>query len=265
MIIDSHCHIYPDKIALKASLATGRFYSIEMRYDGRISTMLEAGKEAGIDKFIAESVATTPAQVNSINNFIASAVADYPDKIIGLGALHPDSEDREGDIRSIVSLGLKGVKLHPDIQNFRLDDEKCLWMYEMCEKYKLPLLIHAGDNRYDNSNPNRILPILKQFKNLTVIAAHFGGYSVWEEAAEQLHGAENLYVDCSSSFHRLSDDTVKKLINKYGSSRVMFGTDFPMWDMKQTLDRFLSLNLDDETNEKILYKNAVGLYGISFE
>ncbi len=260
MIIDSHCHIYPDKIAQKASLATGKFYSLPMEYDGTVLSLLRAGDEAGIDRYIVESVATTPAQVNSINNFIAKTVADYPGKMFGLGTMHPDSEDLEGDIEKIKELGLKGVKLHPDIQNFKIDDYRCLKIYELCEKNNLPVLIHTGDKRYDNSNPNRLLPILKIYDKLTVIGAHFGGYSVWNEAVEALAGIENLYVDCSSSFHDLSDEQIKNLIFSYGVDRVLFGTDYPMWNMKDVKDRLLSLNLGEEINEKIFYKNICRVY-----
>ena len=40
--------------------------------------------------------------------------------------------------------------------------------------------MHTGDYRYDNSNPNRVLPVLKAYPKLTLIGAHFGGWSVWE-------------------------------------------------------------------------------------
>ena len=196
--------VYHDKIAIKASQSTGDFYSLHMEHDGTVSQMLKAGDEAGIDKFIVESVATTPKQVSSINRFIADTVEKYPDRMYGLGTLHPDSEDICADIDELQSLGLKGVKLHPDIQKFKLDDYRCLKIYEICEQRNIPLLIHTGDKRYDYSNPNRLIPILNIYKNLTVVGAHFGGWSIWEEATEQLHDIENLYVDCSSSFFNFS-------------------------------------------------------------
>ena len=74
-IIDSHCHIYPDKIARKASDSTSEFYHMPSLYDGKISTLLEEGTRAGIGHFVIQSVATTPKQVSSINHFIAGAVA----------------------------------------------------------------------------------------------------------------------------------------------------------------------------------------------
>ena len=100
MVIDAHCHIYPDRIADKAAHATGRFYTLPTTYDGTLSELLEAGAKAGIDRFVVQSVATTPHQVSSINHFIAASVAAYPDKLYGLGTLHPDSEDQEADVRA---------------------------------------------------------------------------------------------------------------------------------------------------------------------
>ncbi|MCQ2485620.1 MAG: amidohydrolase family protein [Clostridia bacterium] len=262
MIIDSHCHVYPDKIAEKASGATGNFYDIGMCLDGKVSTLIEAGKQAGIDKYIIQSVATTPKQVGSINRFIADTVKEHSDIMYGLGTLHPDSEDMEGDVRNVVELGLKGVKLHPDIQGFKLDDYRCLKIYELCEKNGLAVLLHTGDKRYDFSNPNRLIPILDIYENLTVIGAHFGGWSIWEKATDILHGRKNFYVDCSSSFYSLDDDTIVKLIRVYGVDNVVFGTDYPMWDPKSEVDRLKSLPLTDEEKEKIFWKNAVRIYNL---
>ena len=261
-IIDSHCHIYPDKIAQKASDATANFYELPPSLDGRISTLLEHGEKAGIDHFIVQSVATTPKQVSSINRFIAASVAESGGRFTGLGTLHPDSEDMAADVEEIISLGLRGVKLHPDIQKVKLDDYRMLKMYELCEG-RLPILIHTGDKRYDHSNPNRLLPILDIYKDLTVIGAHFGGWSIWEEAWKELAGRENFYVDCSSSLYAITPETAKELIHAYGSDRVLFGTDYPLWTPESEIERFMKLDLTEKEREDILYNNAAKLFGIN--
>ena len=260
-IIDAHCHIYPDKIAQKASDSTGAFYDIQMHMDGKTSTLLEHGIAAGIDHFIVQSVATTPKQVSSINRFISASVAESDGRFTGLGTLHPDSENIEADVNEIIELGLKGVKLHPDIQRFKLDDYRMLKIYELCEG-RLPLLVHTGDNRYDYSNPNRIIPILDIYKDLTFIGAHFGGWSIWEEATEQLKGYENFYVDCSSSLYAITSEKAKELISAYGSDRVLFGTDYPMWDPEEEIERFLKIDLTEKERQDILYNNAAKLFNI---
>lgn len=260
-IIDAHCHIYPDKIAEKASENTGRFYNIPMCLDGKISTLIEHGTEAGIDHFIVQSVATTPKQVSSINNFITSSVKESGGRFTGLGTLHPDSEDIKADVEEIISLGLRGVKLHPDIQQFKIDDYRMLKIYELCEG-KLPILMHTGDSRYDLSNPNRLMPILDIYENLTVIGAHFGGWSIWEEATHKLYSYKNFYVDCSSSLYALTPEKAKELIMEYGSKRVLFGTDYPMWEPKEEIERFMKIDLTEEEREDILSGNAKRLFGI---
>ena len=260
-IIDSHCHIYPDKIAQKASDATATFYELPPSLDGKISTLLEHGERAGIEHFVVQSVATTPKQVSSINNFIAQAVAESGGRFTGLGTLHPDSEDMAADVEEIIALGLKGVKLHPDIQKVKLDDERMHKMYELC-RGRLPMLIHTGDCRYDNSNPNRLIPILERYPDLTVIGAHFGGWSIWEEATKVLYTFKNFLVDCSSSLYAISPEKAKELILAYGVERVLFGTDYPLWAPEEEIERFMSLDLTDEQREDILYNNTAKLFNI---
>lgn len=260
-IIDAHCHIYPDKIAQKASESTGVFYGIPALLDGKISTLLEHGEKAGIEHFVVQSVATNPKQVSSINNFIADSVIKSNGKFTGLGTLHPDSEDIEADVNEIIKLGLRGVKLHPDIQKFKIDDYRMLKIYELCEG-RLPILMHTGDSRFDLSNPNRMLPILEIYKDLTVIGAHFGGWSVWEEATEKLSRFENFFVDCSSSFYAFNLEKCKELIMAYGTDRVLFGTDYPIWKPEIELERFMQIDLTEQEREDILFNNAKKMFHI---
>lgn len=264
-IVDCHCHVFPDKIAQKASLSTGRFYGIKMTYDGKVSTVKEEMKKVGITNSIIFSVATKPAQSRAINEFIAATVADDPDIFTGLGTIHPESADLDGDINHLIDLGLKGVKLHPDIQGFKIDNYRCCKVYDICEKKGIPVLLHCGDKRYDYSNPNRMKPIIEIYSGLTVIGAHLGGYSVWDQAIKELAGFDNFYVDCSSSLFAFKPEEARDIIRAYGANKVLFGTDFPMWDLKTELDRFDAMGLTEEENDLILYKNANRLFKLGLE
>lgn len=264
-IVDCHCHVYPDKIAEKASQSIGLFYDAPMRYDGRVETVKKLVDKAGLTKCIVFSVATKPAQVRSINEFIAKTVGENSDIFAGLGTAHPESEDIEGDIRHLMELGLKGVKLHHDIQGYKMDDHRCLKIYEICEKMGLPVLFHCGDDRFDFSNPNRMKIVLDCYKNLTVIGAHLGGYTVWDDACRELAGYDNFYVDCSSSLFALNPERAKEIIHIYGVDHVLFGTDFPMWDSEEELERLYALGLTEEELDLILYKNADRLFGLGLQ
>lgn len=260
-IADAHCHIYPEKIADRAVAGTDTFYGTAAKCRGTTDDLIKVGGEAGIDRFIVQSVATTPKQVKSINEFIAATVEKYPALLTGLGTLHPDSEDIAGDVAHLKGLGLHGVKLHPDIQRFKLDDYRCLKIYELCEREQLPILMHTGDSRYDYSNPNRLIPIMQIYTGLTVVGAHFGGWSIWEQASKQLCDIPNLYVDCSSSLPYLKPETAVEIIRRYGADRVMFGTDYPMWDPRDEVKSFMKLELTDVERRKILFENSERIYG----
>ena len=260
-IIDSHCHIYPDAIAERAVASIGQFYDIPMCLDGTEATLLREGKAAGVNHYVVFSVATKPSQTKSINEYIADAVERSGGRMTGLGTVHPDSPDLKGDIRHIRELGLKGVKLHPDIQQFKIDDYRCLKIYELCEGV-LPVLLHTGDHRYDYSNPNRMRPILEIFSGLTVIGAHFGGWSIWEQAAKELAAFPNFYVDSSSSLYALSPDKAREIVRTYGAERVLFASDYPMWRYDEELARFFAMGLTEEENHQILHRNAERLFGV---
>lgn len=261
--VDAHCHIYPEQIASRAVAGTDVFYGTKALCAGTVSDMMQRARAVGIDHALVQSVATAPKQVKSINAFIADRVEKSQGFLTGLGTLHPDSEDQREDVRHLVELGLRGVKLHPDIQKFKIDDYRMLKIFELCEEEGLPILLHTGDNRFDYSNPNRLAPILEIYKNLTIIGAHFGGWTVWDEALETLSPFSNFFVDCSSSFPFISAQKVKSLIRGYGADRVLFGTDYPMWEPQTEIDALLSLDLTDGEYEMIFSENAKKLFALA--
>jgi len=258
MIIDSHAHIYPDKIAHKAARSIGDFYDIDMDLDGTVDMLLKVGDEAGVDKFLVHSVATTPHQVRSINSFIAKSVSEHPDRFIGFATLHPDCGDEIPEIvDEAISLGLDGIKLHPDFQKFDIDSPEAMRMYEVLEG-RLPILFHTGDYRTQYSKPTKIIKVLERFPKLDIIAAHFGAWSEWGFGSKELSEA-GVYVDSSSSFYAMSPERIMEMIHIFGTDKIFFGSDYPMWNVKKELETFMSLPLSDEDREQILHKNLEGL------
>jgi len=259
-IIDFHVHIYPEKIAEKATQNVGLFYGVTMAHTaGTVPALLERGAKAGVTHYVAHGVATAPNQVVGVNDYLAAVKAQY-DNIFMFGTLHPDMENSEGEINRIEAAGFKGVKLHPDCQNFALDDKKALTMLEPLQG-RLPLLIHAGDVRYRNSNPKQIVRMLDALPGLTLIAAHLGGYSAWDDALEHLSGRD-VYVDTSSTLPMLSPERAKRQIEAFSPDKILFGTDFPMWQAEDELAMLRQLVPDDAFLEKILWSNGKKLLGI---
>ena len=266
-LIDAHCHIYPDPIARKAVGGISHFYGDLPfdTYDGTQHRLVESATAAGVDHNIVFSVATTAHQVHSINTYIANEQLASGGRFTGLGTLHLESEDMEADLDEIEALGLHGVKLHPDIQNFKIDEPRAMHIFEMCEDRGLPIYVHTGDKRYDNSNPNRVKNVLEAFPKLKFVGPHLGGWSVWEEAAKELPKYDNIIVDTSSSLYELDPDTARDIIRAYGSERVMFGTDYPMWPVTKELEHMEALGLTDEEYENIYWRTCANLFDISFD
>ena len=263
-VFDAHCHIYPVDIAPRAVAGVDTFYGglpVKPR-DGTAATLLETGRAAGISRFLVHSVATTPHQVMSINRFIAHEVAASDGAFVGFGTLHPDSDDQEGDFNALVALGLRGVKLHPDIQRFPADDGRAMAIYELCEAAGLPVLLHTGDHRYDYSNPNRVANVLRRFPGLTLIGAHLGGWSVWDDAVRRLPEFPNFKVDSSSCSPWLTPEQMREIIRAYGAARVLFGTDYPMWRQAEEIEALLRLELADDEYRRIFWDNAAEMFGL---
>lgn len=261
-VIDMHAHIYPDKIARKAIESIGEFYHLPMHDSlGTADGLIGSGAEIGVSRFLVHSTATTAAQVSHINDYIKRETDLHPE-FIGFATLHPDLTEEEisDEVERVISFGLRGIKLHPDFQKFFIDEEKAEKIYRVC-RGKLPILFHTGDSRYEYSRPERLAAIAKKYPDLTIIAAHFGGYERWSET-DCYKGLENVWFDTSSSLFKLSAEDAGAIIAKLGAEKFMFGSDYPMWRHEEEFERFLALNLGDRTNEMILHGNAEEFLGI---
>jgi predicted TIM-barrel fold metal-dependent hydrolase len=198
-------------------------------------------------------VALNPKQVRKINQNIIDQVALHPE-FHGFGTVHAAMEGMEEELEFIEKNGLKGIKIHPDTQLFNIDDERLFPVYDSIQG-KMPLMVHTGDPRYDYSHPRRLKRVLELFPGLEAIAPHFGGWSLFDEALELL-GPKNCWIDLSSSRQFMSQEQFLHYIEAYGADRILYGSDFPVWDAKEEAEYFMNLPLKEADKEKIAYKNA---------
>ncbi len=262
-IIDSHAHVFPTKIANKAVKAIGEFYGIPMTHDGSTASLIASGSKIGTKHYVVHSTATHPEQVASINQYIHTKCLQHPE-FIGFGTLHPDLDDFESELLHIEKLGLKGIKLHPDFQEFSLDSPKAMNMFAAIAEFRsrLPVLVHLGDARLDTSRPSRLARVLDRYPTILAIGAHLGGYTAWEEGLELLAGRSNLYLDTSSTLPFIRPELAVRIIRTHGADNILFGSDYPMWDHSEELDRFLSLPLTGTEQAQILGRNAARLFSL---
>ena len=253
-LIDIHTHIYPDEIAQKATDSIKTFYQLGGGgMDGTEKMLREKGKEAGISRFVILPVAIRPDRVMGINDFIRSRTAGKPE-YVGFGTIHAGMEAPAEEAQRLLFMGLRGIKMHPDSQRFNIDDERLFPVYDMLQD-KIPVMLHMGDWRYNYSHPLRLRRILSMFPHLQVIAAHFGGYSMYHTAQELLWDTDCVF-DISSSLMFLEKGEAERYIRNYGADRCAYGTDYPPWDPVTEVNRFKQLNLTDNQFEQIAHKTA---------
>lgn len=260
-IIDIHTHIYPDKIARKATESVRDFYRLEgsQEMDGTTQMLLQRGRMAGISKYVVLPVSNAPNRVRSINSFILEQTKLHSD-FIGFGTLHAEMGSLMDEVDWITANGLRGIKMHPDSQAFAIDDPRLYPVYDAIQD-KLPVLLHMGDPRYDFSHPVRLRKILNLFPRLQVIAAHFGGYSMFHTARELLWDTDCIF-DVSSALMFMERGEAERYINSYGAERMAYGTDYPLWDPVTEVNRFLHLDLTDDQFDQITHKTAERILGL---
>jgi predicted TIM-barrel fold metal-dependent hydrolase len=253
-ILDFHAHIFPSKVARKAVEAIGLFYDVPISHSGESADLLASGAKIGAARYVVHSTATRADQVSSINDFVIAECRAHPE-FIGFGTLHKDFSPLSAELDRMLQSGLRGIKLHPDFQGFPADDQSVFPLYALAEKRKVPILIHAGDRRFDFSGPRRLSRVLDAFPKLILIAAHFGGYTEWDRAMEHLVGRD-VYFDTSSTLWKLDSGIARGIIDRHGVDRFLFGTDYPMWDHEEELKKLDSLRLSSGEREAILWGNG---------
>lgn len=258
-IIDFHTHIYPKSIAAKASDSVCDYYELNKDLVGTSEELINHGSKAGISAYVLLPVAVNAKNVHQINRFTVKEKNAH-EEFFAFGTLHAEMEDFQSELDFITSSGLKGIKIHPDSQKFNIDDERMFPIYDALQG-KMPILIHCGDKQFDYSHPRRLLKVIKEFPKLEIIAGHLGGWSIFNEGYELLKD-KNCYVDISSCMSFISPEQMVKYIRGYGAERVLFGSDFPLWDPAKEAEAFFQLDLTTEEQEKIAYLNAQKILGL---
>ena len=268
-VFDAHTHTYPESIAAKARVNLGIFYDFYCEGLGTYSHLESQAKENNVCGYLLFAVATNSHQVTKVNDGIANLVKlsrSHGFNTIGFAGMYQDYPDFETEINRAESIGLQGVKIHPDIQRVDIDSGKLYPLYEILQSKNWPLYLHMGDPRpeYQYSTPEKLLNVLRDFPKLRVVAAHLGGYGVWDHSAELLSGKENVSYDTSSSLWSpvMTPEKAKKIIHSLGYENIMFGTDYPVVNTKEELERFMAIGLSDKENEDILWNNAMRIFDI---
>ena len=263
MIIDIHTHAFPDELAPRAmEVLCGNCSALPLT-DGTCAGLRASMRLAGIDKSAIMPIATKPGHARGINRW-AAEINEHNKDLICFGSLHPAQEDWREEIDRLVADGIPGVKFHPDYQEFFVDDPGLTPLYRAIADAGLVVLFHAGIDiglpPPVHCPPDRLVRVLDAVPELTVIAAHMGGYKCWEDVQRYLV-CRDVYFDTSYSLADLGPEAMTALIQAHGAERILFGTDSPWTDQSAELAAIRALPFSEAEIEAILGGNAARLLG----
>ena len=269
MLIDFHTHIFPDSIAerairsLKQGMINRHGFALPAYLDGTLDCLVSTMAAEDVDISVIMPIATRPGQAAGINRFALSARSE---KILAFGPVHPIQEDWEKTLEDVKAAGFPGIKLHPEFQRCYMDSPESVRVLKKAAELGLIVLIHAGEDvgvfPPVHSTPQRIRRALDAAPDVTLVAAHMGGYNMWEDAARFL-GDAPVFFDTAYVNTSLEKDVFRDLVSRFGSWRVLFGSDSP-WALARThtLSYISDCGLDQTAMDDITHKNAQRLLGI---
>jgi uncharacterized protein len=247
VIIDAHCHVWPDDIARQV-LAT-RPVGLTPMGDGTIDGLRRTMDDAGIDRGCCLGVATVAKNVFRTNEFIGAVDRS---RFYAFGTIHPELSV-EDNMRSLTENNIQGVKLHPIFQGIALSDPRVREIMEAVAEADIVAITHAGDGGDDAANqrgaPHEVLALAQAVPALKLIACHYGGYHRFDEGTNCLVGTSVvLETSWPPSMGDLDAQKVRDVIERHGANRFVFGSDWPMADPAREIEsiRGLGLTKDDE-------------------
>ncbi len=262
-VFDFHTHIYPDTIAPRAIENVTRAGVMKNSSDGTVSALLEEMKKAGVTCALNLPLALSPDSERGVNQWSANLHQSHP-SIYSLGSIHPDTPHPLERLTWIKSLGLPGIKLHSEFQEFTPNDPRMTPIYQACESLDLFILFHMGKDLIFLGEPRAQLPdfvsIAQQYPKLKMVLAHMGGIELLDPAKRlDFSMFPNVYFDLAYVLPYIEGEPLAELIRKVGVNQVLFGTDSPWVDINKHLQKFMQLPLTQDEFEKILWRNALHL------
>ena len=283
MLIDFHTHTFPDKLADKAVLKIADDASSRHYTEGTNSSLLRSMDRAHVDMSVILPVVTNPSQCKTINKVAKDVTDRYFPRLLSFGGIHPDNEDYREILKDLAESGIKGIKLHSLYQEVAIDDIRNLRIIDCACELGLIVVIHAGKDLSfpgDSADPERISRMLDEVHPEKIVLAHMGSYARWEEVYDLLCG-RGAYLDTSFALNPvrplkdtpegrdslaanpllvppLSRELFRKMIEKNGVDHMLFASDSPWCDQKETFD-LVDECLDGSEKEAVYYGNALRL------
>lgn len=273
--IDVHVHLEAPKTGNAADAAAAKYFGESgAARDGAALVDYYRTRNMACVLFTVDERLTGRPRVS--NDEVADLAAANPDVIIPFASIDPTrGADGVAEARRLVSAGrVRGLKLHPPLQQFFPNDRIAYPLYEVFAEAKLPVLFHTGHSgigtgmpggggvRLKYGNPMHIDDVAVDFPDLPIIMAHPS--FPWQDEAISvcLHKA-TVYIDLSGWSPKYFSATLIQYANSLLKTKVLFGSDYPLITPERWLADFEKIAIKDEVRPLILRENAIRLFGLT--
>ena len=272
--IDTHVHLEPEDASQAADVAAKKYFGASgAPRDRKGLAEYYRSRKIGCVIFPVDERLTGRPQVS--NDTVAEFAAEHSDIMIAFASIDP-ARGAEGvrEARRLVASGaVRGLKLHPPLQQFFPNDRVAYPLYEVFAEARLPVLFHTGHSgigtgmpggggvRLKYGNPMYIDDVAVDFPEMPIILAHPS--FPWQDEAISicLHKPE-VYIDLSGWSPKYFPANLIQYANTLLKHKVLFGSDYPLITPDRWMADFAKIEIKPEVRPLILRENARKLLGV---
>ncbi len=271
-IIDCHIHL---NIYDKINKTEEKIPSLQERLDALLETMENNN--------ISYSLLLSSYKVD-VNRPSTAQVIDIVDKnnskdklgvVAGFTIDNHTQEDLKNYRQWLKDDIIKGIKLYCGYEHHYPYDERYQIIYDMCIEFGCPLMIHTGDAfshraKIKYSHPLNVDDVAVDNPELKIVMCHIGNPWI-TDCQEILYKNKNVYADISGLIvgdFTLSGEIhyankIKEILNYVDSPHhLLYGSDWPISNMKSYTNFVQKLDLDKESFDLLMFKNAKNIFKI---
>jgi uncharacterized protein len=284
MIVDSHCHIFTERIVSNTTTKAAMLSELKLNTCGALERLRpewlqDSLERNGIEKCLLLPTAAPEKVVGENDKFIK--ITSTFSRLFTLATLHPIMPGLVNEIQRMFDSGISGFKFSSFSQRFDLlSPESGAMLTEISRignsRSIRPIVVFDTFMRADIyygakfehlSTPSKLFLIAQRYQGIKFVCAHMGGLlGDFYETRDVLRPLDNLYLDTSNATHTLSEEQFVELLQIHGASHVLFGTDWPWFLHEEELANIVSLmakaGFTAIEQAKVLGENARELFGL---
>ena len=210
------------------------------------------------------------------NDAVVEFAQAHPDFVMAFASIDPTrGPEAVREARRLVDGGvIRGLKLHPPLQQFFPNDRIAYPLYEVFAEAKLPVLFHTGHSgigtgmpggggvRLKYGNPMHVDDVAVDFPEMPIILAH-PSFPWQDEAISVCLHKPTVHIDLSGWSPKYFSQTLIQYANTLLKHKVLFGSDYPLITPERWMADFEKIGIRDEVRPLILKENAVRLFGLT--